>query len=159
MPLSSASLAQVLYIAPVIVVTDLFFSLLMERELVSSEWWGTPQLAWKLVGALLGISLLVFVLSITEFWLVRLTSSLTLAVLGILKEICTIVFAVLLLGDRLTALDVAGFAVASLGVLLYALSKNESWAAELRGRLPRWLNPWGRLASLEAEEGAAGVEK
>ena len=72
--------------------------------------------------------------------------------LGILKEICTIFFAVLLLDEALTAADVGGFALCAIGVLIFALSKHEGFAAEVQERLPRWFSPWGRLDEAEAEE-------
>ena len=54
----------------------------------------------------------------------QLTSSLSLSVLGILKELCTILLAGLVRGDRLTSTNMGGFVICSVGVMLYQCSKN-----------------------------------
>ena len=53
------------------------------------------------------MALLVFLLLLAEFGLVQLTSSLSLSVLGILKELCTILLAGAFQGDTLTAVNVS----------------------------------------------------
>ena len=69
------------------------------------------------------ISFLVFLLLLAEFALVGLTSSLTLSIFGILKELATIALSALLLGDALNASNLAGFAICIGGAALYNYSK------------------------------------
>ena len=55
------------------------------------------------------VGLLVFILLFCEFGLVRLSSSLTLAVFGVLKELLTIIIAAAARGDPLTPTNLSGF--------------------------------------------------
>ena len=63
-----------------------------------------------------------FLLLLAEFALVGLTSSLTLSIFGILKELATIALSALLLGDALNASNLAGFAICIGGAALYNYS-------------------------------------
>uniref|UniRef100_K7G1M0 Solute carrier family 35 member C2 n=1 Tax=Pelodiscus sinensis TaxID=13735 RepID=K7G1M0_PELSI len=66
---------------------------------------------------------LAFGLGFSEFLLVSRTSSLTLSIAGIFKEICTLLLATRLLGDRLTLLNWVGFAVCLSGISLHVTLK------------------------------------
>ena len=72
------------------------------------EWFAQSLLS------LTAISLLVFIVLMCEFALVRIAGSLTLSVVGIVRELLTIVLALVVFGDSLTALQVAGFGLAVL---------------------------------------------
>jgi len=61
---------------------------------------------------------LVFVLVLAEFSLVKITSSLTLSVFGVLKELCT-VFIGVMVGDKLSAINVLGLFVCVCGTAIY----------------------------------------
>lgn len=84
----------------------------------------------QLVGYLVAVAGLVFALLLAEFGLVQLTSSLTLSILGIVKELCTIVLAGAVCGESLTATNMGGFSVVSLGALLYHVSKQKQAAGQ-----------------------------
>lgn len=87
-----------------------------------------------LLSSLLSLSvggLLAFGLGFSEFLLVSRTSSLTLSVSGIFKEVCTLLLAARLMGDRLSTVNWLGFVVCLGGISLHVglkvyFSKNKS---------------------------------
>ncbi|XP_060089487.1 solute carrier family 35 member C2 [Heteronotia binoei] len=95
------------------------------------------------VGVLLGLlaklalgGVLAFGLGFSEFLLVSRTSSLALSISGIFKEVCTLLLATQLLGDRLSLLNWFGFVVCLLGISLHVALK-ALWG----GRGPRGTKP------------------
>uniref|UniRef100_A0A671WRM6 Solute carrier family 35 member C2 n=1 Tax=Sparus aurata TaxID=8175 RepID=A0A671WRM6_SPAAU len=62
---------------------------------------------------------LAFGLGFSEFLLVSRTSSLTLSISGIFKEVCTLLLAASLMGDKMSALNWLGFAVCVCGISLH----------------------------------------
>ncbi|CDQ72876.1 solute carrier family 35 member C2 [Oncorhynchus mykiss] len=62
---------------------------------------------------------LAFGLGFSEFLLVSKTSSLTLSIAGIFKEACTLLLAAGLMGDRMSGLNLMGFAVCVSGISLH----------------------------------------
>ena len=138
-------LGSVLYVSPVCALMGLLCSVALETDIVDSPFWRDGQLALQLLAFLLTVALLVFVLLLAEFCLVQLTSSLSLSVLGILKELCTILLAGLVRGDRLTWTNVGGFVICSVGVMLYQCSKNGLCKTEQAG----W--SWRRWGQLKEE--------
>ncbi|KAE8575496.1 hypothetical protein XENTR_v10003853 [Xenopus tropicalis] len=67
--------------------------------------------------------LLAFGLGFSEFLLVSKTSSLTLSIAGIFKELCVLLLATHLLGDELSILNWLGFAVCIAGIALHVALK------------------------------------
>lgn len=89
------------------------------------------QAEWlNIIGCLAAVSMLVFLLLVTEYCLVRLASGLTLSVLGILKELVTILLAVLFWGEVLSFLNFVGFTVATIGILMYANHKRKAGSGD-----------------------------
>ncbi|KFW71277.1 Solute carrier family 35 member C2, partial [Pygoscelis adeliae] len=79
---------------------------------------------FSLVGRKLFLGgILAFGLGFSEFLLVSRTSSLTLSIAGIFKEICILFLATHLLGDRLSLLNWLGFAVCLSGISLHVILK------------------------------------
>ncbi|XP_076208446.1 solute carrier family 35 member C2 isoform X6 [Aptenodytes patagonicus] len=78
---------------------------------------------FSLVGKLFLGGILAFGLGFSEFLLVSRTSSLTLSIAGIFKEICILFLATHLLGDRLSLLNWLGFAVCLSGISLHVILK------------------------------------
>uniref|UniRef100_A0A8B9ZUX3 Solute carrier family 35 member C2 n=1 Tax=Anas zonorhyncha TaxID=75864 RepID=A0A8B9ZUX3_9AVES len=76
-----------------------------------------------LVGKLFLGGILAFGLGFSEFLLVSRTSSLTLSIAGIFKEICVLFLATHLLGDHLSLLNWLGFAVCLSGISLHVILK------------------------------------
>lgn len=63
--------------------------------------------------------LLAFGLGYSEFLLVSKTSGLTLSIAGIFKELCVLLLATHLLGDKMSLLNWLGFAVCISGIALH----------------------------------------
>nr|XP_057907330.1 solute carrier family 35 member C2 isoform X2 [Doryrhamphus excisus] len=81
---------------------------------------------WPVLYSLLLLSMggiLAFGLGFSEFLLVSRTSSLTLSISGIFKEVCTLLLAAWLMGDKMSALNWLGFAVCVCGIALHVVLK------------------------------------
>ncbi|XP_027478755.1 solute carrier family 35 member C2 isoform X2 [Zalophus californianus] len=92
----------------------------------------------RVLGSLFLGGILAFGLGFSEFLLVSRTSSLTLSIAGIFKEVCTLLLAAHLLGDQISLLNWLGFALClsgiSLHVALKALhSRGDGGARALKG--------------------------
>ncbi|CAH2103683.1 unnamed protein product [Euphydryas editha] len=64
-----------------------------------------------------------FAMEISEFLVVTYTSSLTLSIAGIFKEMCILVLAVEVSGDQLSLINVVGLAVCLLGIIGHIVHK------------------------------------
>ncbi|XP_026189124.1 solute carrier family 35 member C2 [Mastacembelus armatus] len=67
--------------------------------------------------------LLAFGLGFSEFLLVSRTSSLTLSISGIFKEVCTLLLAAALMGDKMSGINWLGFVVCLCGISLHVALK------------------------------------
>lgn len=86
------------------------------RFLKDPFWAGNGLLSFVLI---LLPGLVAFLMTCSEFFLIRHTSATTLGVAGIFKELCTISVSAALFKDRLTALNLVGLCIALAGILLY----------------------------------------
>ncbi|XP_056451339.1 solute carrier family 35 member C2 [Gadus chalcogrammus] len=77
-----------------------------------------PPLLYSLLTLSLG-GALAFGLGFSEFLLVSRTSSLTLSIAGIFKEVCTLLLAAGFMGDRMSGVNWLGFAVCLSGISLH----------------------------------------
>nr|XP_015220302.1 PREDICTED: solute carrier family 35 member C2 [Lepisosteus oculatus]XP_015220303.1 PREDICTED: solute carrier family 35 member C2 [Lepisosteus oculatus]XP_015220304.1 PREDICTED: solute carrier family 35 member C2 [Lepisosteus oculatus] len=77
-----------------------------------------PPLLYSLLTLSVG-GCLAFGLGFSEFLLVSKTSSLTLSIAGIFKEVCTLLLAAALMGDRMSLVNWLGFAVCLSGISLH----------------------------------------
>lgn len=68
---------------------------------------------------MLFVGSLVFVLLISEYWLVNATSSLALSVAGVFKELLTIGGGIYLFSEHITPLNTVGFIICQLGIFIY----------------------------------------
>ncbi|KAG8446427.1 hypothetical protein GDO86_014035 [Hymenochirus boettgeri] len=82
----------------------------------------TQELLILLATLFLG-GLLAFGLGFSEFLLVSKTSSLTLSIAGIFKELCVLLLATHLLGDQMSTLNWLGFAVCISGIAFHVALK------------------------------------
>lgn len=71
-------------------------------------------------------AVIAFCMELSEFLVLSYTSSLTLAVSGILKEICALVLAVELNGDRLSVTNVVGLVICLGGICSHVLHKYQT---------------------------------
>lgn len=77
----------------------------------------------RVLGSLFLGGVLAFGLGFSEFLLVSRTSSLTLSIAGIFKEVCTLLLAAHLLGDQISLLNWLGFALCLSGISLHVALK------------------------------------
>ncbi|XP_058460677.1 solute carrier family 35 member C2 [Malaya genurostris] len=73
-----------------------------------------------------------FVMEVSEFLVLTNTSSLTLSVAGIFKEICQLVLAVELYGDQLSLINVLGLVMCLGGICSHVVSKFWTYTEEQR---------------------------
>ncbi|CAE7456743.1 SLC35E4 [Symbiodinium sp. CCMP2456] len=108
---------------------------------------------------------LAFLLLLVEVHLVKVTSSLTLAVFGNLKSIVTILFSIFVFGEKTTALQWSGLLLALAGMLVYARLKNQSVAVDSLASLQyevlpqdedTWPDPAATCAAEEPQKASAG---
>ncbi|ODQ63540.1 TPT-domain-containing protein [Nadsonia fulvescens var. elongata DSM 6958] len=66
---------------------------------------------WKGLGMITIPGVFAYCMTVAEFALLKRTSVITLSVAGILKEVLTIVYSILVFGDKLTLLNVAGLVI------------------------------------------------
>lgn len=78
---------------------------------------------WQIVHLILIGSLLAFLMEFSEYLLLTFTSSLTLSMAGIFKEIFTLYLAVNYNGDQMTQLNFIGLMVCLLGISMHVLLK------------------------------------
>lgn len=78
---------------------------------------------WTIVMKIVTGAVIAFFMELSEFLVLTYTSSLTMAVSNILKEICALVLAVELNGDRLSALNVVGLVMCLGGICSHVLHK------------------------------------
>nr|XP_045012762.1 solute carrier family 35 member C2 isoform X4 [Jaculus jaculus] len=77
----------------------------------------------RVLGSLFLGGILAFGLGFSEFLLVSRTSSLTLSIAGIFKEVCTLLLAAHLLGDQISLVNWLGFALCLSGISLHVALK------------------------------------
>ena len=112
-------LSTMLYTMPVVACGAMICVLIGEREVftVLAEYAADGRLAGLILYIFI-LWILVFALVFAEFQLVILTSSLTVAVFGVIKEIVTVLAAVMV-GDLLSAWNVFGIVLCLAGNLIY----------------------------------------
>lgn len=109
--------------------------------------------------------ILAFGLGFSEFLLVSRTSSLTLSISGIFKEICTLLLAAWLMGDKMSALNWLGFVVCLSGISLHVglkayYSRNKAPSLRpLSSKSPELELPLLRQGAERGEDSAADEEE
>ncbi|KAM5175922.1 solute carrier family 35 member C2 isoform 2-T3 [Callospermophilus lateralis] len=94
----------------------------------------------RVLGSLFLGGILAFGLGFSEFLLVSRTSSLTLSIAGIFKEVCTLLLAAHLLGDQISLLNWLGFALCLSGISLHVALKTLHSRGEGGSRLLKGLS-------------------
>ncbi|XP_064544601.1 solute carrier family 35 member C2 [Drosophila montana] len=82
---------------------------------------------WTLARITLG-AFIAFFMEVSEFLVLCKTSSLTLSIAGIFKDICQLALAVALKGDQLSPINLVGLAVCLAGIACHLLHKYSSMA-------------------------------
>ena len=113
-------LTATLYTSPAAALCLLPFAIALEGKGVLTYFEDTDaRRALYLVLILMVIATFVFLLLISEYWLVHETSSLALSVAGICKELVTIAGGVIFYHDHISLLNVVGFLICQFGIGIY----------------------------------------
>ncbi|EDV97458.1 solute carrier family 35 member C2 [Drosophila grimshawi] len=83
------------------------------------------HIAWVIARITLG-AYIAFLMEVSEFMVLCKTSSLTLSIAGIFKDICQVALAVELKGDQLSSINVVGLAVCLVGIGFHLVHKYSS---------------------------------
>lgn len=85
------------------------------------------DILWVFARVTLG-AFIAFFMEVSEFLVLCKTSSLTLSIAGIFKDICQLALAVALKGDQLTPINLVGLAVCLAGIACHLLHKYSTMA-------------------------------
>lgn len=135
-------LTATLYTAPATALFVLPFAAFFEGPHLATYFATTDSAAVARIGGVLAlVASFVFLLLISEYSLVRDTSSLALSVAAVFKELLTIGGAVLFFHDSLSTLNVAGFLLCHVGIGYYVYLRSDR-RGDADGRsLPTALHP------------------
>lgn len=119
---------MVFHMQPWMILSVLPFTICFEGRQLYEGWLqlgvdSTPADVQLIAAKVVGGACVAFCMELSEFLVLSFTSSLTLAVSGIFKEICQLVLAVELAGDRLSALNVLGLVMCLGGICSHVLHK------------------------------------
>lgn len=124
-PLSA--LAVIRTTAPYTAAAIAPFILMFEGMSLASWFWAASAWDCVVVGsAVLSIGFCVFTLLWSEYALVKSTSSLTVSIGFVAKEVLVIIASMVLFGEQLTVESVAGFCLVQVGILGYAFQKSST---------------------------------
>ncbi|XP_028410071.1 solute carrier family 35 member C2-like [Dendronephthya gigantea] len=101
-------------------------------------------------------SSLAFMLTVSEYLLLASTSSITLAVAGIFKELCTILLATEFAGDEMNFMKFGGLVICLLGIILHVYFKYQGNKREdkgISGNSEDNVPMLGSIQSFDSDEG------
>ena len=116
------SMNLLLYMAPMAALILLPFTLYIEGNvaaIIVEKARGDPHIVFLL----LGNATVVYLVNLTNFFVTKHTSALTLQVLGNAKAAVVAVVSVLIFRNPVTVMGMTGFAVTIMGVVLYSEAK------------------------------------
>ncbi|CAD6237241.1 GSCOCG00002211001-RA-CDS [Cotesia congregata] len=113
--------------------------------------WSQPhQVLWTITAVFIG-AILAFNMEVMEFMVVTYTSSLTLAILGILKEICILVLAFAFKGDQISRINFFGLLLCLGGIVLHVMQKILTNKKEIQENLELHSNSMTTVGSVEED--------
>lgn len=148
-------LTATLYTSPTTAACVLPFALAFEGKQVAGRMAGlVDNEIWIILGTMTLVGTLVFILLISEYWLVNRTSSLALSVAGVFKELLTIGGGIVYFGDQMSLLNSIGFFICQIGIGVYAWLRYDPNDAIESGELPATELPltYGIVSDEEEEE-------
>ncbi|KAJ3144356.1 Triose-phosphate Transporter [Irineochytrium annulatum] len=113
--------ATSIFLAPVMGVCLFISSGIIEGfgAVLRSQYFATLSGTVYIISAVCFGGSLAFVMVISEFKLISVTSVVTFSVAGIFKELVTIVASAIIFGDTFTTTNLAGLAISLFGIILY----------------------------------------
>lgn len=106
----------------------------------------------RTVSCLLAGSLLAFFMELSEYLLLTYTSSLTLSIAGIVKEVCTLYLAVQYSGDEMNTMNCVGLLICLLGIGLHIFIKSLNSSEECFADASRLEPEQALLMTIEEED-------
>ncbi|CAG8561398.1 5636_t:CDS:2 [Cetraspora pellucida] len=129
-------IATLYYISPVMFIMMTILSLIFERpynEFGHSKHFKDFETFLKTLGLMLIGGILAFCMTMSEFALIKNTSTVTLSVAGISKEVVVIMLSVLIYQDILTPLNILGLVVSIAGIAGYNYYKISKSSQDVKG--------------------------
>ncbi|CAG8491148.1 8191_t:CDS:2 [Scutellospora calospora] len=129
--------ATLYYVSPVMFIMMIILSFIFEKPFYAfgnSKHFKDPETIIQTFGLMLAGGILAFCMTISEFALIKNTSTVTLSVAGISKEVVIIVLSVLIYQDQLTPLNILGLAVSIAGIAGYNYYKISKSSLDTKGR-------------------------
>ncbi|KAG5517892.1 hypothetical protein PMAC_000347 [Pneumocystis sp. 'macacae'] len=146
------------FLSPSIFFTLMLMSLLIEgfMNIVYSSFW---DYGINAIIILVFPGIIAFFMIVSEFWLIKRTSVLTLSVAGICKEVITMGASAIFFKDRLTFINIIGFFITLTGIILYNFLKYYSLKdIKLSKRLNREIMPLANSDELFPLESHGDIE-
>eukprot|EP01080_Neovahlkampfia_damariscottae_P004136 gene4136-7446_t len=122
------------YIMMILSITILPFSILLEWKniyisfvnynlkdttIIMSKFW----FIIRMLGIIFYGGIIAFFLNVVEYLLVQTTSSLTLTIIGISKELMLITCGIIIFGDHFTLINGIGFSICIIGIVIYQFDR------------------------------------
>lgn len=119
-------LTATLYTSPMTAICVLPFAAFLEGANVANRIQDLePNEGWVIILTMTIVATLVFILLVSEFWLVKATSSLALSVAGVFKELITIAGGIIIFAEHMTSLNIIGFAICQVGIVGYIYIRSD----------------------------------
>lgn len=126
-------LGTILLVTPVTVLSCVPFAVLFElRPFLASPWASQTHMRIKAFYYLSTVAVIAFLLQLSKYHLVKLTSSLSMSLMGIFKQLITILGAVIIFGDLLNWTKAIGFLTCTAGLLIYNAMKLRRWVWDVQ---------------------------
>ncbi|XP_017881367.1 solute carrier family 35 member C2-like isoform X1 [Ceratina calcarata] len=92
------------------------------RDFITIDWNDIQSISMT-VTAVLGSAIIAFHMEVMEFLVITYTSSLTLSIIGIIKEICILILAVEWKGDQMSGINFLGLLMCLCGIIIHTVKK------------------------------------
>ncbi|KAI9258449.1 triose-phosphate transporter family-domain-containing protein [Helicostylum pulchrum] len=131
----NSPLATMYHLSPIMFITMLSLSLIIEKPFqqqigTNSFYFDSLSKALTSLAIMSFGGVLAFIMTIAELYLIKGTSTVTLSVAGISKEVVVIALSVLIYGDELTAKTYMGLAISIFGIIGYNYYKYKASATK-----------------------------
>nr|XP_034177202.1 solute carrier family 35 member C2-like isoform X1 [Osmia lignaria] len=121
-PIDMMYYMQLWMLLPVVPVMIWFEGSHVYSSFKNIDWNDVQSIAMTTI-AVLGSAIIAFHMEVMEFLVVTYTSSLTLSITGIIKEICILILAVEWKGDQISGLNFIGLLMCLGGIIIHSIQK------------------------------------
>lgn len=121
-PIDMMYYMQLWMLLPIVPVMMWFEGPRLYNNFKITDWNNIHTIAMTIT-AIFGSAIIAFHMEIMEFLVVTYTSSLTLSITGIIKEICILILAVEWKGDQMSGLNFIGLLMCLCGIIIHTIQK------------------------------------